>query len=189
MRPTDVLRDEHRVIECVLDCLEKMAGEAEKEGKIDAEPARRAVDFFRNFADRCHHGKEEDQLFPMMEERGYSAESGPTAVMRIEHEQGRKWIRDIDSAIDGAAAGDVEACARFARSARGYVGMLREHIQKEDHCLFPMAEQAFDDDARRRLAERFERVEREEIGESTQETYRGIAKALAERFAVGRSVV
>jgi len=189
MKPTDLLREEHRVIERVLDCLERMAGEVERNGKLDPEPARQAVDFFRNFADRCHHGKEEDQLFPMMEERGYSPDSGPTAVMRMEHEQGRDRIRAMENAIDGASTSDPDSCDRFVRNAHAYVAMLREHIQKEDHCLFPMADQALDPGDQTILAERFERVEREEIGSSTHETYRAIANDLVKRFATVASDV
>ena len=69
------------MIEQVLDCLEQMANQCERAGRLDPGPARDAVTFFRAFADRCHHGKEEQQLFPMLEDRGFSPEAGPTAVM------------------------------------------------------------------------------------------------------------
>ena len=42
-------------------------------------------------------------------------------------------------AIEGAAAGSSEAVTRFITHAQGYVGLLRQHIEKEDHCLFAMA--------------------------------------------------
>jgi hemerythrin-like domain-containing protein len=55
MKPTEVLGAEHRVIEQVLDCLERMAEQCERSGRIDAESAEKAIDFFQDFADRCHH--------------------------------------------------------------------------------------------------------------------------------------
>lgn len=70
MRITEILTEEHRVIEQVLECLEAMASEAEAAGRLDGAAARQAVDFFQNFADRCHHGKEESHLFPMLERQG-----------------------------------------------------------------------------------------------------------------------
>ena len=56
MRPTEILSDEHRVIEQVLACLERIAEEAETR-TLDVAAARDVVTFVQNFADRCHHGK------------------------------------------------------------------------------------------------------------------------------------
>ncbi len=57
MRPTEILMQEHRVIEQVLNCLEIIAQRAEADSKLDTDSANQAIDFLRNFADRCHHGK------------------------------------------------------------------------------------------------------------------------------------
>src|SRR5512137_79380 len=95
MRATEILSEEHRVIEQVLSALEKMADETERTGELDVAGAKDAVDFFRNFADRCHHGKEEARLFPLLEQHGFSPDCGPTAVMRLEHEQGRAHVRGM----------------------------------------------------------------------------------------------
>lgn len=187
MKPTEILMNEHRVIEQVLSCLEKMAAECEKNGRLDPAPARDALVFFRNFADRCHHGKEENQLFPMMERRGFAPHAGPTAIMRSEHEQGRELLGRIDAAIDSAAGGLPEAARLFVDSARGYANLLRAHIEKEDHCLFPMAEQSLSAADQGALLERFEHVEHEEIGEGLHESCLRIADELARRYEVDRT--
>jgi hemerythrin-like domain-containing protein len=187
MRPTDILSDEHRVIVQVLDCLEKMVDESRAQGRLEAEPARDAVSFFRMFADRCHHGKEEAHLFPAMEAKGFSRDHGPTGVMRHEHDLGRAHVRGMDEAIDAASAGDPRALEQFTEHARAYVELLQEHIQKEDHCLFAMANQAFSDEDQRALMQAFEKVEAEEMGEGTHETYLKIANDLADRFGVARA--
>jgi len=189
MRPTEILEAEHRVIEQVLSCLERMATIGTEAGRIDADPAREAIDFLRNFADRCHHGKEEAQLFPAMESRGFSPENGPTAVMRYEHTVGRKLIGQMDDAVEQASQGSAEHVRVFAHSAREYVGMLREHIRKEDHCLFPMADQALDEAAQQELLRMFERVEHEDIGAGVHERYLALADELAERYGVARKAV
>ncbi|MGD8375892.1 MAG: hemerythrin domain-containing protein [Acidobacteriota bacterium] len=185
MRPTEILKDEHRVIESVLDCLEVLADRCERERSLDDETAARIIDFLRTFADRCHHGKEEAQLFPAMEARGYSPDAGPVAVMLLEHTRGRELIRAMDEARAGAAAGDDGACRRFTGNARAYLGLLREHIQKEDHCLFPMADQALTAEDQAALQEAFRRVEAEEIGADVPERYRRIAASLVERLGRG----
>jgi hemerythrin-like domain-containing protein len=187
VKPTDILSDEHRVIEQVLDCLEKMVQRSEAEGKLQRQPAQDAVAFFRNFADRCHHAKEEAHLFPAMEAKGLCREGGPTGVMIYEHELGRAHVRAMEQAIEGAAAGDAIAREEFARHARAYVHMLREHIEKEDHCLYAMANQAFTEEDQQSLLATFERVEHEELGSGTHEKYLRIANELAERYGVSRA--
>jgi hemerythrin-like domain-containing protein len=187
MKPTEILSHEHRVIEQVLACLERMTQKFTAEGRLDPQPARDAVAFFRNFADRCHHGKEEAHLFPAMEGKGFSPDCGPTGVMRREHELGRLRVREMAAAIETAAAGDAAALRRFVENAQAYIGLLREHIQKEDHCLFPMANQALSDADQHDLLATFEKVEAEEMGAGTHETYVRIADALAEQYGVPRT--
>lgn len=184
MKPTDILSDEHRVIEQVLDCLERMVDRSRADGRLDAQPAKDAVQFFRVFADRCHHGKEEAHLFPALEAKGLSRDCGPTGVMLREHELGRIHVRAMDEAIEPADAGDPTALARFQEHALGYIELLREHIQKEDHCLFAMANQILSESDQHGLLEIFEKVEADEMGEGTHEAYLKIANDLADRFGV-----
>jgi hemerythrin-like domain-containing protein len=184
MQPTEVLSHEHRIIEQVLACLERMTQECTLHGRLDPQPAREAVDFFRTFADRCHHGKEEAHLFPAMEAAGSPRQCGPTAVMLREHELGRLRVREMATAIDAAASGQADALQRFVDSARAYVELLREHIEKEDHCLFPMANQLLTEKDQQDLTAAFGRVEAEEMGEGTHETYLKIANALAQQYGV-----
>jgi hemerythrin-like domain-containing protein len=126
--PIQILMDEHRVIEKVLDALETAA-----DLEVPSEFYDRALDFCVSFADACHHAKEEDRLFPLLEERGIPREHGPVGVMCDEHVQGRAYIQQMR---DAAAAGDYD---RVRRVSMLYVGLLRDHIQKEDNVLFAMA--------------------------------------------------
>lgn len=186
MNPTEILKSEHRVIEQVLNCLEKMA-EGARRGELDAESAREALDFFRSFADGCHHGKEEVHLFPAMEAKGLPRQGGPTGVMLYEHETGRQHVRAMAEAVEAAAAGDRAALEQFSRHAHGYIGLLREHIGKEDHCLFGMANQMLTAQDQEALMAKFQRVETEEMGHGTHERYLDIANRLADRYGVARA--
>ena len=188
MKPTDILTDEHRVIEQVLECLGKIVDRSESDRKLDELSARQAVSFFRNFADRCHHAKEETHLFPAMEARGFPREGGPTGVMIYEHEQARDHVRNMDENIEGASHGDPTALQKFAEHARAYSDLLRNHIEKEDHCLYTMANQAFTDEDQQELLAAFEKVEAEEIGADVHDKYVSIANELADRLDVPRAV-
>ena len=184
MRPTEVLMKEHRVIEQVLDCLERMAQQCADKGELDLESAGQAIDFFRNFADRCHHGKEEDCFFPVLESKGFSREQGPTGVMLYEHDEGRRHVRGMSEAIDAVGARRFTAQADFVSHARDFIQLLREHIRKEDECLFQMADQALSDQDQRQLADSFARVEHDDLGPGTHEKYLALANQLADRYDV-----
>jgi hemerythrin-like domain-containing protein len=187
MKATDILMGEHRVIEQVLGCLEALASQAIEDGRLDGTSARKTLDFFRNFADGCHHGKEERHLFPLLESRGFPREGGPTGVMLHEHEEGRKHVHAMGEAIEGAAAGIREAVFRFTSHARSYARLLREHIIKEDNRLFPMANQALSGRDQDALSKSFGMVEDLEMGEGTHEKYLRLADELSERFHVPRA--
>jgi hemerythrin-like domain-containing protein len=187
MKATEILASEHRVIEQVLDCLEKMADRCAALGVVDADSATQAIDFFRHFADHCHHGKEEHHLFPLLEARGFPRATGPTGVMFTEHDQGRRVLRSMADAVAGAAVGDPIAADRFIASAQAYIDLVREHIRKEDERLFVMADLALTREDQERLLESFSRVECEEMGEGTHEKYLRIADGLADRWNVARA--
>jgi len=177
MQATDDLKHEHRVIELVLTGLERIAERARTAHTFEQSPAERALEILRNFADKCHHGKEERHLFPLLEERGVPRQ-GPIDVMLQEHEQGRGHIRAMVQASTDAAA-NAESLHLFAKHAAEYIELLRQHIQKEDNVLFRMAEQVLTEDDDKRLTEAFDAIEREEIGEGVHEKYHQWAHELA----------
>jgi hemerythrin-like domain-containing protein len=188
MRPTDILSAEHRVIEQVLDCLDKIASEGSGGDRFDAESARQAVDFLRHFADQCHHGKEEGHLFPLLETRGLPHYSGPTAVMRQEHEQGRRHLAAMAATIEPATTGKGER-ETFRAHAKAYTRLLRDHIRKEEDCLFTMAANLLDEGDCQALLRGFQGFEHHDMEEGAHQMYIELAHQLADRHGVGRSVV
>ena len=186
MLVTEILSNEHRVIEQMLDCLDHWVDDSEATGHCDWPTAGRILDFLNSFADGCHHGKEEEKLFPMMEAHGFSKQMGPTAVMRSEHEQGRRYMAQMTSAVEQGPRGNASALSKFAEAAKAYGAMLRTHIQKEDHCLFPMAEQALTEFEKIELMRQFEVTEHRPDLEGEHEKYLRFAHDLAQRYGVKR---
>jgi hemerythrin-like domain-containing protein len=182
-----MLMHEHRVIEQVIACLEVMTSRCEAGQALDTTSASEALDFFRIFADRCHHGKEEDLLFPAMEEKGFSREQGPTGVMLREHDVGRYHVHGMSKAIERIASGDSTAHAEFVAHSRSFAALLRQHILKEDHCLFPMADRALSAADQEQLRRSFEKVGHDDLEAGVHEKYVAIADQLAERFGVAKS--
>jgi hemerythrin-like domain-containing protein len=135
--PTDVHREEHRVMLAALDVLER-AGEHLDVGDPLPNPIwDRLLHWLRTFADLNHHAKEERSLFPAMVKAGLPSEGGPIAVMLEEHAHGRALIQSMD------AGPSTERTARV----REYVGLLRAHIAKENEVLFPLADAVLDNQA------------------------------------------
>lgn len=183
MRATEILMDEHRMIERVLDALEAAADRLEGGEPIAPAFFADAAEFIRGFADGCHHHKEEGVLFVAMHAAGMPTDGGPIGVMLAEHEEARALTRALRDGAGRMAAGEP-ASARVVNAARGYVRLLRAHIQKEDHILFPMAEQVIAPAQHAKVEQEFERVEREESGADAHARYHAMAERL-ERVARG----
>jgi hemerythrin-like domain-containing protein len=178
MQATQILMDEHRVIERVIASVETATTGLAQGGPVRPGFFIDASDFIKGFADGCHHRKEEGVLFTAMAAAGMPTEVGPIAVMLAEHEQGRAYTRGMRQGAERLQAGDESARAEVIRNARGYAALLRQHIAKEDGVLFPMADQVIPLAAQERVAEDFERVEHEETGEGVHEKYLALAEAL-----------
>lgn len=90
MKPTDILKEEHVLILEMLRVIEAMCAKMDKGERPDIASLEKMIDFIRNFADKCHHAKEEKLLFPALEKAGIAREGGPVGVMLHE-------LRDIYS--------------------------------------------------------------------------------------------
>lgn len=178
MKATEILMEEHRVIERVLAALERAARRARDGEHIRPAFFINAALFGKNFADDCHHKKEEGVLFKAMNEAGLPVDGGPIAVMLAEHEQGRAFIREMRDAAEKWEKGDSSAREAVVQNALGYVALLRQHIYKENNVLFPLAARLIPAEQHETVAEAFERVEHEEVGEGVHEKYLALAEVL-----------
>lgn len=174
MTAVETLKHEHRVIEKVLDAIEREAAKASRGEPASSRLFADAIDFVRNFADRCHHAKEEGILFKAMAAKGVPVEHGPLGVMLAEHDGGRLLVRQ---AADALEAGDLSQAAAHLTD---YSALLRQHIQREDNVLYAVAERVLSGAELARMAAEFERVEAGEMGEGTHERYREMAHRMAD---------
>ena len=179
MKATDILSQEHRVIEQVLNALESGAAQAQSDGKIQPQFFMDAADFIKGFADGCHHHKEEGVLFEMMSSHGVPVQNGPIGAMLHDHELGRFLTREMRAGAEKWQNGDESGRGQAVKNALGYVNLLRMHIYKEDHILFPMANRAIPAEEYDDVLERFEKVEHEETGEGVHEQYLALAEKLS----------
>ena len=164
MKAIDVLMEEHRVIERVLDSLEVGAERLARGETVRPGFFLDVADFAANFADGCHHRKEEGVLFPAMRQHGAPASGGPIEMMLDEHDAGRAYVRQLREAARQLASGERRAAGQIVAAAHGYASLLREHIAKEDEVLFPMAADLIPDPAQDEVMSSFTRVEHDDTG-------------------------
>ena len=184
MKATRCLREEHQVILRVLGCFEIALRETRETGVVDGPTFEKFVEFFRGFADHCHHCKEEDRLFPVLVSAGIPKEGGPIGCMLAEHEQARAFVRSIAEQLAPAGQGDAAAIQFVLDQGELYIDLLRNHIAKEDNVLFNMADGVLDEPAVEDLAKAYGEVETTPEYCQRLERCRAVADELADRYCV-----
>ena len=180
MRPTEKLIREHDAILTMLKILDRAVGASNSGDGTKVNDLRKMVDFLSGFADGCHHAKEEGYLFPALEQAGIPREHGPIGVMLAEHDLGRKYVKGMHEALDGAQRGEKFSQHRlaFTMNARAYANLLKAHIEKENNVLFPMADVALTEERQLELSKAFERLEAEKIGAESHEALYAVLRDL-----------
>jgi hemerythrin-like domain-containing protein len=182
MKPTEVLKTEHEAIKLMLRILNGICDRLESGKDVDPQHLEQTLEFIRVFADKCHHGKEEDLLFPAMERAGVPREGGPISVMLVEHNQGRDYVKGMNEAFVKYKAGDHAAAAKFVENARNYVALLTQHIDKEDNILYMIADMHLPRAMQEEMVEEFEKLELERIGLGKHEEFHETLHRLQEVY-------
>lgn len=176
-RPIDDLMHEHEAILFALKILESFEQRIAAGQAADTADLQAFLGFLKEFADKCHHGKEEGILFPALVSAGLPAQGGPVGVMLDEHVQGRHWIAQMESSLSPQFDP-----GRFVQAASAYRELLQAHIQKENEVLFPMAERLLAPEQLEALFERFEAHEAQVIGAGRHEQLHALLKRLRAKY-------
>ena len=169
---TALLSEEHQYILKVISAVEKECAIAEDQTIIHEAFWLSIIDFVQNYADRFHHAKEEDILFKEMCRDDVPLPCNPVQQMLYEHEQGRKFVRQLIAALENKNLADM------LDNARNYAMLLRSHIHKEDNILYPMADQALSQDVQDKMLAAFKQVEAEKFPADLKEKYQNFANNL-----------
>ena len=162
-KATEDLVNEHNAILKVLAISEQVISNGDRDTLLKMEFGRELVFFLKTFADKCHHGKEEGLLFPALINEGIQNQGGPIGVMLHEHILGREYIASMSSALD------ENNYYEFVSYAEKYISLLRNHINKENNVLFPMADNLLDETKQDEIFKKFEEHEEVVIGHGVHE--------------------
>jgi hemerythrin-like domain-containing protein len=178
LKATEILMEEHRVIERALNALERATNRLNRGEEVYLRFFTGTGVFIRAFIDGCHHKKEEEGLFPILLANGLSMESGPVAIMLAEHEEGRRLAQGFRQATERFQAGDTRMRELLVQNAKAYINLIRQHIVKEDKVLFPMADQIIPASQQEQILEAFGKFDSDPSGEEMHEKYYGLAERL-----------
>jgi hemerythrin-like domain-containing protein len=137
MLPIGPLMIEHRLIEKMITVIRREVDKAAIEGSIDPAFIDTAVDFIRTYADKCHHGKEEDILFRDLNKKDLSNELKVILSELIEeHKMGRKVLSNLVETKLRYVRGEKEALSSILDDLRHLTDFYPKHIEKEDRHFF-----------------------------------------------------
>jgi DUF438 domain-containing protein len=129
------MRD-HETTEKVFDAGEK----AFAAGDPDPRMVKELLRYFVEYVDGCHNKKEENHLFPLLEERGVPSQEGPLGVMLQEHTRSKELLAKLKPLAEAYAGGDDSVLRELRRVYTEYIELLKQHFWKENDILYPMGE-------------------------------------------------
>ncbi len=157
---------EHRLIERMLALMKARIPEIVKNGKVDLVFIDTAGDFIRFYADRTHHGKEEDILFRDMAKKQMAPEHASMMNDLIkEHAYAREQVAALWAARNKCMEGDSEAPRTIAKYMQTLIDFYPGHIEKEDRVFFPAAMHCLTTDEQNAMLAEFWEFDRKLIHE------------------------
>ena len=166
---TTSLRNDHKLIEKVLNALDVTVSLLNEGKQIPEQILIPTIDFIQNFTHVCHHTKEEEGLFPALGKTGMPTQMGPISRMILEH----KITKQLADNIESSAKLYIQSGTsdELIPSLQNYVNHVRDHLWKENNRLFMMADSRLID-VSKNVDEQLRKIEQnklDELGKSRSE--------------------
>jgi len=153
INPLSVLVEEHKVILKMIKTL-KVYGKNLKNKKNRTEIINQIIDFFRTFADKLHHGKEEDIFFKKLQEKPLKKEE-KTILLELyeEHKKARELVAKLDEL-------KTEKFSEVENVINEIVFLYKRHIEKENRRFFLPAFSYFSENEKKQMFNEFTEIDR-----------------------------
>lgn len=132
MSAFDQLNQEHKQIMRMLNIIDHTAEHIETGRPVPVEIVNDELTFIKDFAEDCHHAKEENVIFPAVESKMNKEQRDNLANLFYSHVIGRNYIKKARKNLNKAADGDENAAIEVAEDFKAYTSQLRDHIKKEN---------------------------------------------------------
>ena len=158
MMPIGPLMIEHRLIERMIAVMNKAVEKFETDNKADTRLIDEAIDFVKVYADKCHHGKEEDILFRELMKKKLTPELEKILKeLIVEHVHGRRLVKKLSEENQRYANGDGNSLCGIIENAKTLTEFYVGHIEKEDkHFFIPCMQYFSQEEQDKMLAEMWE---------------------------------
>lgn len=177
MKPIVPLKIEHGLIDQMVKAIRDKTVKVTMKEDSELVFIDTAVDFLRTYADRTHHGKEEDILFRELKEKDLSPEDQETMEELVEeHVYARETVGELVEAKEAYLQGDDDALDTVLLKIGALLELYPKHIKKEDDGFFPAAMRYFDADEQEAMLEEMHAFDREMI----HEKYRSVVEGMSE---------
>lgn len=157
--PTEILEDEHRLIIRVVNALNVFAQGMEDGWDVEEEIFNELIEFMRIFAEKWHHAKEEDVLFPLLISKGVPETGCPLAHLVSEHKLSNSYVAELVSSMEAYRKGDADARYAVIQGLRNLSLYYTNHIWFEDNMLFPLANRYLSNEDQDKLLHEFARID------------------------------
>ncbi len=182
MTSTEILKHEHQIILRVMEAAAREIRAIVPRGKITTmDNIQKIIDFCRVFVESCHNAKEEEYLLPKMRERGKMEDIGLIKTIVKEYTQGRQLMQQVADFLPLAKVYPIPSnVAAVTANLKSYIELLRAHIDKENHVLFPLADRLLTSEDQQTILKSFDKHEAEEVGVGVHEKYLQLANELGQ---------
>lgn len=183
MESIKIMVEEHENIRRMLKVARNLSYKILTNGEYDIDDLPKVIDFVRNYADKHHHGKEEDILFETMSrELEKLAKSGAITGMYIEHDNGRLYMANLEKAVEELRAGNDQARLDVIANLICYADLLDRHIEKENTAMYRFAENQLSDEAKKYVEDEAMAIEEQATKDGVQDKYVKLLEELEGRY-------
>jgi hemerythrin-like domain-containing protein len=158
MKASDILRNEHKLIDRMLIVAESGIERARSGKTLSFDFFDNLVNFFMDYVICFHFDKEEDLLFTEMEKAGIDIEELPIEVFRHEHRVQHEVLKQVSLKLAGVDKENMKEPEDFLNSFKILIHLLRKHSVREDRVLYPMCDRLISDRSDRKLLDYFTRI-------------------------------
>jgi len=182
MTPTENLIKEHEEINELLDIMSKIALKIKSKDVFYPTDVEEIIDYLIIIIDKSHHGKEDEVFYPELISSGIPKETAPLSIINYEHTLAHRYLKDISSCVVNCKIGNDFSGELLADSLTNYVVVIKNHIQREEEIIFPIANEVLSSEKQNEISQRFEDIEQKNISLSFFDRFNKLLKKLKVKY-------
>jgi hemerythrin-like domain-containing protein len=182
MSPTENLVKEHNDINELLDIMTKIAAKIRSRDVFYPTDVEEIVDYLKIIVDKSHQSKEDGILYPELILTGISKTTAPLSLVEYEHTQAMRYLNEISSCVENCKIGNNFSCELLAESLTNYVTVFKNHIQREEETVFPIADKILSAEKQSEITGKFQEIEEKIFNQRFLEHYDKLLTDLKSRY-------